>query len=93
MRRYDRQPDAMLVSPVLQTFPILPPDLLAFRLYLIPNLELCVEKSGKNVGRQITGPKIQPRVFINLPSVEPTAICAFLTNDFSSFNVLRIINQ
>jgi len=52
-----------------------------------------ITEGRQDIRREITGANVNPRVLVYLPTEEAAAVCAFLPDDFSTLNILRIVNQ
>src|SRR5580700_3012237 len=89
----DWQPDALLGRPVLEMNIIVLPDSGSRGLHLLPGFQLGVENRRQNVGRQIAGSDIHPRVLIDLAPEETAAIGPFLPDDLSTIDIARVVNH
>src|SRR6266545_3964492 len=83
----------IFLGPILQVCQVVLPDSLPFLLDLVSCLQLCEQESGKKIRRQIAGPKVQPAVFVHLPTEKLGTIGSLLSNYQCMFNQVWIVHD
>src|ERR1700686_4722482 len=81
LRRHYRKADGMIFRPLSEVVEVKVPRVLPARLYGFPRLELRVQEGGEEIGRQVTGSHIDPRIFINLAAEETATVGSLLADD------------
>src|SRR5688572_30706200 len=93
VRRHCGQAHATRCRPITQMQFVVFPDLPAARLHPLPLLELAVQERRKNVGYDVARPDIHPRILVNLPTEELTAVRPFLSQNLGPLDEGRVVDE
>src|SRR6266850_1619163 len=91
--RHEGELHAVIAGPIFELCIVVLPNPFSPGLNPFAHFQLSVEERCQNIGKQIAGTDVHPRVLVHFAAKEAAAVGAFLSNDLGALDKARVVDQ